>query len=176
MALGPGAGSANPFSTGTSATQNQYPTPQSYADFLNQHWPNKRITGSGAPSGANVGDQWLNWYQAQSAKYPQYALGQWEQAFFSIVASRSLGDAVANAASATGQATGQAATGIGQGILQFTSPLQFLQGLASGNLWVRVAKVVAGGLILTVGLVKLTGLDAKAPKIVKTAVKAAPLL
>jgi hypothetical protein len=52
----------------------------------------------------------------------------------------------------------------------------FFAALAEGNLWIRVAKVVAGGVILIVGLAKLTGLDAKAGGIVQTAVKAAPLL
>jgi hypothetical protein len=56
------------------------------------------------------------------------------------------------------------------------SVLGFLSGLTSANLWIRVAKVIAGGVILIVGLVKLTGLDSKAPAIVQTAVKAAPLL
>lgn len=52
----------------------------------------------------------------------------------------------------------------------------FLGGLTSANLWIRVAKVIAGGVILIVGLVKLTGLEDKAGGIVQTAVKAAPLL
>ena len=68
------------------------------------------------------------------------------------------------AASEAGQATG------------ITSVVQFLSGLTSANLWIRVAKVIAGGVILIVGLVKLTGLDSRAPAVVQTAVKAAPLL
>lgn len=52
----------------------------------------------------------------------------------------------------------------------------FLHGLTSANLWIRVAKVIAGGVILTVGLVKLTGLESRAPAIIGKAVKAAPLL
>lgn len=52
----------------------------------------------------------------------------------------------------------------------------FLQGLTSANLWIRAAKIIAGGAILIVGLVKLTGADKKAGSLAAKAVKVAPLL
>lgn len=57
------------------------------------------------------------------------------------------------------------------------SALESLLGdLTSANLWIRVAKVIAGGVILTVGLIKLTGADKTAGGIAAKAVKVAPLL
>jgi hypothetical protein len=167
------AGAAN--AADASAYQVAYPTASSFATFLNKHWPGKKITGAGAPSGNNVGDQWLNWHKTQSAKYPQYTLGQWEAAFFDIVATQTLGNAVAAGASAVGQATNQAGQGIIKGVTGLTLE-NFLAGFTGASLWIRIAKVTVGGIILIVGLVKLTGLESKAPGIVKTAVKAAPLL
>lgn len=72
--------------------------------------------------------------------------------------------AAKDAAGATANATGLTAIG------------GFFSGLTSVNLWIRVAKVTVGGLILIVGLVKLTGLDGQAPAVVRKAVRAAPLL
>lgn len=51
-----------------------------------------------------------------------------------------------------------------------------LSDLTSANLWIRVAKIVLGGVILTVGLAKLTGTDQKLGSLVSTGVKHAPLL
>ena len=53
------------------------------------------------------------------------------------------------------------------------SVTDFLSGFTSKNLWVRVAKVAVGGIILIVGLAKLTGAE---KGIAGAAVKAAPLL
>ena len=52
----------------------------------------------------------------------------------------------------------------------------FLSSLGDANLWIRVAKVAVGSIILIVGLVKLTGADQRAPDIVKKAVTVAPFL
>lgn len=49
----------------------------------------------------------------------------------------------------------------------------FLGGLTSANLWIRVAKGIIGGALILLGAAKLTGID---NKIAKTALKAAPLL
>jgi hypothetical protein len=49
----------------------------------------------------------------------------------------------------------------------------FFDGLTEANLWIRVAKVALGGIILLVGIAKLTGIE---KGVVGTAVKAAPLL
>lgn len=47
--------------------------------------------------------------------------------------------------------------GVGAVESAITSVPQFLQGLTSGNLWIRVAKVVIGGTLILVGVAKLTG-------------------
>lgn len=52
----------------------------------------------------------------------------------------------------------------------------FLQGLTSANLWIRVAKITIGGVILIVGLMKLTGTDKAVGGFAAKAVKVAPLL
>ena len=52
----------------------------------------------------------------------------------------------------------------------------FFSSLGDVNLWIRVAKVAVGSIILIVGLVKLTGADQRAPGIVKKAVTVAPFL
>lgn len=51
-----------------------------------------------------------------------------------------------------------------------------ISGISGTNLAIRVAKVAIGGILVIVGLVSFTGIVSKAPAIVKTAVKAAPLL
>jgi hypothetical protein len=174
MAAGPGTGGSNPFSTGTTAVQNQYPTPQSFADYLNQHWPGKRITGSGVPSGSDVGDQWLTWYAAQSAKYPSYSLGEWEQAFFTIVGAHELGDAVGQAVQATADATGQMAQGTAAGLDQFASFLSPFEDIANvfhalgeTSTWLRLAKIVIGGALILAGVAHLTGAGSTAMNIAK---------
>jgi len=55
------------------------------------------------------------------------------------------------------------------------SVVGFLGGLTSANLWIRVAKIGIGAIMITVGLVKLTGV-ASNNGIVKKAIKVAPLL
>ncbi len=168
--------------------QKDFPTAQSFADFLNQHWKNQRITSPKSVGGVellgdNVGDQWLNWYATVSPQHPGMPLGDFEMTFFEIAVAASLGKAVSAAETATGQFTGQAANATASGLEQtaktfapFTSVTDFLNALANPHLWIRVVKVIAGGVILIVGLVKLTGLDSRAPAVVRSAVKAAPLL
>lgn len=62
-----------------------------------------------------------------------------------------------------------AATGI-------SSITGFLSTLGSANLWIRVVKIVAGSIILFIGVAHLTGLDQKITGIAGKAVSAAPLL
>ena len=57
-----------------------------------------------------------------------------------------------------------------------TSTLDFLTRLTDASLWIRVAKVTVGGVILVVGLIKLTGADQKIGGVAEKAVKAAPFL
>jgi hypothetical protein len=86
-----------------------------------------------------------------------------------IIAGAAIGEIAGNTqgGAITGEKTG---TAVGNSI---NSVSQFLTGLTSGNLWIRVAKVAIGGVILVVGIAKLTGIE---KGIVGTAVKAAPLL
>jgi hypothetical protein len=53
------------------------------------------------------------------------------------------------------------------------SVLDFLNGLTSANLWIRVTKVGIGGLILIVGLAKLTSFNSS---VAQKAFKVAPFL
>lgn len=57
-----------------------------------------------------------------------------------------------------------------------SSVTDFLGGLTSANLWIRVVKIVAGGIILFIGLAHLSGFDDKLTGIAGKAVSAAPLL
>jgi hypothetical protein len=52
----------------------------------------------------------------------------------------------------------------------------FLSLLTSGDLWIRVVKVLAGGIILAIGLAHLTGADKKLGGIASKAVTLAPFL
>lgn len=61
------------------------------------------------------------------------------------------------------------ATGLG-------SVVDFLQGLTSANLWIRVAKVLVGGVMLIVGLAKITGADKAIGGVASKAVRIAPFL
>jgi hypothetical protein len=63
-----------------------------------------------------------------------------------------------------------AGTAVGKSVSSVTD---FLSDLTAANLWIRVAKVAIGGIILIVGLAQLTGIE---KGIVGTTVKAAPLL
>lgn len=57
-----------------------------------------------------------------------------------------------------------------------SSTTGFLSTLGEPNLWIRIVKVVAGGLILIVGLLKLTGSDKAIGGVAAKAVRVAPLL
>jgi hypothetical protein len=59
--------------------------------------------------------------------------------------------------------------------LNLTSIEQFLHGLTSANLWVRVAKVTIGGSLLLIGLARLTGADEKV-KVIGSTIAKVPFL
>ena len=65
---------------------------------------------------------------------------------------------------------------VASGLSAITSPNGFFSALGSSNLWVRAVKVIAGGVILIIGLLKLTGADQHIGGYAAKAVKAAPLL
>jgi hypothetical protein len=52
----------------------------------------------------------------------------------------------------------------------------FLSTLGSANLWIRVVKIIAGSVILFIGVAHLTGLNDKVTGIAGKALAAAPLL
>jgi hypothetical protein len=68
-------------------------------------------------------------------------------------------------------AAGEAASATG-----ISSVTGFLSTLGSANLWIRVVKIVAGSIILFIGVAHLTGLDQKVTGIASKALSAAPLL
>lgn len=57
-----------------------------------------------------------------------------------------------------------------------SSVVGFLSTLGEANTWIRIAKVIAGGGILIIGLLKLTGADKAIGGFAAKAVKVAPLL
>lgn len=62
------------------------------------------------------------------------------------------------------------------GASDVSSVVGFLSTLGEATTWIRIAKVVAGGMILIVGLLKLTGADKAIGGFASKAVKVAPLL
>jgi hypothetical protein len=68
-------------------------------------------------------------------------------------------------------AAGEAASATG-----ISSVTGFLSTLGDANLWIRVVKIVAGSVILFIGVAHMTGLDSKITGIAGKAVSAAPLL
>lgn|SRR5487761_99591 len=91
----------------------------------------------------------------------------------SAIAGATANPALGSVAPAVGAATGTAAGAIGSTI---GSVANFLQGLTTANLWIRVAKIIAGGAILLIGLAKITHLDQKVGSVASKAVKVAPFL
>jgi hypothetical protein len=71
---------------------------------------------------------------------------------------------------------GTAVSQAGASIPGLSSVTGFLSALTEGNLWIRVVKIIAGGVILFIGLAHLTGFDNTVGGITKKAVSAAPLL
>lgn len=84
-----------------------------------------------------------------------------------VAANDITGNPGADAKKAAGDVAG--AIGNDTGI---TAVGDFVKGLAQPNLWIRIAKITVGSVILIVGLAKLTGAGGVAAK----AVKYAPLL
>lgn len=88
------------------------------------------------------------------------------QAFADIVALEGLQKALTAAGTGVGTAQDQAITGAAKGAIQITSWEQGLEAIGSffaklgeANTWIRLVKVVAGGVLLIVGLVHITGAD-----------------
>lgn len=91
------------------------------------------------------------------------------------------GIAVAGTVKATGQSNADAANA-GQSAMN-SNPLaglaaigQFFDDLTDTTFWIRVGKILFGGTLLIVGLIKLTGADQKIGGIADKAVKLTPFL
>jgi hypothetical protein len=76
-----------------------------------------------------------------------------------LLLSSDLAYGIGGSVTAAGDATGDIATGTVKGLDQFLSnPLfGFLTIFTNGELWIRVAKVVIGGIVLIVGLAHMSG-------------------
>jgi hypothetical protein len=146
-----------------------------------------KYTGDNASGKGKTWDQFYSvLYAAGQKQNPKATPDQVAQAEIELIQAQAVADGVGATLNLTGttvevsgKAAAATATQIGKqipGLSAISNVDQFVSALGSANLWIRVAKVTIGGVILIVGLAKLTGLDAKAPGIVKTAVKAAPLL
>lgn len=88
------------------------------------------------------------------------------QAFADIVALEGLQKALTAVGTGVGTAQGQVITGAEKGAIQITSWEQgleavgrFFASLGEANTWIRIAKVLIGGVLLVVGLVHITGAD-----------------
>ena len=160
-----------------SQVQQKFPSVSSFGTMLNQAYNSKTIPGYSAP-GPDASSQWEYFYTQFVNSHPNATLGTAEQTFLETIALGSaVQAAISKAPTAAASATGQIAKGTQQGLDQtgqtFSSALDFLDGIASAALWERVAMVVGGGVLIILALGSMTG---GGPKIVKTAVKAAPFL
>lgn len=168
---------ANPTTPGQ--TQKLYPDPQSFAAFLNSHWPNQRLktkTFNGVQlTGNNVGDQWLNWYATESPNHLNYSLGDFEIVFFDFVVAQSLLKGLSAAETATGQVVNDFKTGIQNTNFNPLSGLasigDFFSRLSQANTWIRVGEVILGIMLITSGVLHISGADADITGIAKSAVK-----
>jgi hypothetical protein len=121
------------------------------------------------------GVSFQSWYTAAHAKDPSLTPYQGGSIW---LAGQDLSGGLGAAATAAGTATDQAAQGATTGADQFaqsvSNPLDalaaigaFFGNLSQANTWIRVGKVVVGGLLLVLGLVHITGVDSAAASVVK---------
>jgi hypothetical protein len=148
---------ANPSTPGSGGA---VPSTSDFAALLNQKYPGKRINDPAYP-GADIGDQWLNYYSAHSGSQSLSAL---ENAFADIILLEDLKGGLTAAGAATGAAQNQAITGAVKGAIEITSWQQgleaigkFFASLGKANTWIRISKVLIGGVLLIVGISHMTG-------------------
>lgn len=125
-------------------------------------------------------------YAAGQKQTPQLTPDQVAEAEIVLIQTQAVADGIGATVQFTGTTVvdaGKAGAGtaaqLGKdipGLNAITSVTGFLSALGDLNLWIRVAKVVAGGIILIVGLAKLTGADKAIGGVAAKAVKVAPLL
>jgi hypothetical protein len=122
------------------------------------------------------GDSAVVMYDKLATAYPKATPQQRGSTVYQVWLGAGLAQALGDAAVAGATATGAVAQGVATGIPSWEGAIgNFIAALSSASTWIRVAKVIGGGVILIVGLAKLTGADQHAATLGK-AVKLAPLL
>lgn len=113
---------------------------------------------------ADDGAQIANGWRTYAAAHPTLDAATAVQAYADSIAAEGIGTAVAAAGNGTGAAVQQIGTGTAAGLQQIShSPLgtllssadavpKFLSMLTSGNLWMRVGEVLAGLILLGIGV------------------------
>ena len=136
------------------------PSAAQFAAQLNAKYPGKRINDPAYP-GADVGEQWLGYYNAHSGSA---SLATLEQAFADIIGLEDLKGGLTATGTAVGTAQDQVITGAAKGAIQITSWEQgleaigaFFASLGQANTWIRIVKVLAGGVLLITGIAHITG-------------------
>lgn len=137
--------------------QQDFPTPQSFGDYLDQHWPDQQITKPSLP-GSNIGQQWLNWYASESKKHPGTSLGTFEITFFDLAVAASLAKGITAAVTGTATATAEAGQATAAGFSEFSGLAaigDFFSRLTQASTWIRVAEVLLGAGLIIVAIAKL---------------------
>lgn len=139
-----------------------------------------RYTGTNPSARGKTWDQvYPVLYAAGQKQNPKLTPDQVAQAEIELAQIQAVADGIGSTVQYTGtfaNDSGKAGAATGAWLGHFSSVLDFLNALGSANLWIRVAKVIGGGVILVVGLLKLTGADQHAGGIARKAVTVAPLL
>jgi hypothetical protein len=122
------------------------------------------------------GDTAVVMYGKLATAYPKATPQQRGSTVYQVWLGAGLAQAVGESAIAGGAATGAVAQGVATGLPSWEGAIgNFIAALSSASTWIRVVKVLAGSVILIVGLAKLTGADQHTAALGK-AVKLAPLL
>jgi hypothetical protein len=128
------------------------------------------------------GETWSSLYKKLARKYPSVDVQQLADAVLGIEAAQKLGTDVAGSDAQLSKFLNATGPSIEQGIAKVpgVSVLsgigavgQFFNDLRDPTVWIRVGKILVGGVLLLVGLAKMTGFD---KGIAGKAVKVAPLL
>lgn len=148
-------------------------TPQAFAVYLDANFkgsdgklgsPLHPLDGLGF-TGATIGDQWLAFHNAALLKSPGKTLLEYEQAFVVLAEEAYLGIDLASAAGGGlafgGAAVQSASVTASQELGSIFAVFQ------SGSLWIRVAEVALGLLLIAVGVAKLTNAVPIATKVAK---------
>ena len=132
---------------------------------------NGDVNGTGFPYDGKTYDLWNGPFSSEAeAKASVGGASGWSYAgVLGALALNEISKSTTGESASTGTAT-KAGASAGNAI---TSVTQFLQGLTSASLWIRVAKIVVGGALVIVGVAHLTGVD---NKVISGATKALPLL